>query len=84
VFGLLDIRWRIFCAIFDPAREAKLRDKSEPRWFHYSPAMSDCVLPTLIIVSVLVSWKITVIAAGLLIVSLMAGAVPETADREVQ
>jgi hypothetical protein len=42
--------------------------------------MSDCVLATLIIVSVLVSWKITVIAAGLFIVSLTAGAVTETED----
>jgi len=80
VSWLLDIRWCIFCAIFDLARQTKLRDGSEPRWFHCSLAMSDCVLATLIIVSVLVSWKITVIAAGLFIVSLTAGAVTETED----
>jgi len=73
-----------FCAIFDLARRTRLRDRSEPRWIHYSLAMSDCALPTLIIVSVLVSWKIAVIAAGLFIVSLIAGAVTETKDWEVR
>ena len=77
---LLEIRWCVFCAIFDLARQTKLHDRSEPKWFYYSPAMSDYVLAALLIVSVLVSWRVTVIAAGLFTVSSMTGAVTESGD----
>jgi hypothetical protein len=51
-------------------------------WFQYSFAIGYYLLPTLLIVSVFMSWKITVIAAGWFIVSLMAGAVTATDDLE--
>ena len=79
---LLDIRWSVFSTIFDLARQTNLRGKSEPRWFPHSLAMSFYVLPTLITVSGLVSWKITIVAAGLFSGSLMAGAVTETENWE--
>lgn len=81
---LLEILCSIFGAIFDLARQTKLRDKSEAKWFHYSVAIGYYLLPTLLIVSVLVPWRITVIATGLFMVSLMAGAVTEPDDLRAQ
>lgn len=75
-----EILCTIFGAIFDPARRTKLRGKSEAKWFHDSPAIGYCLLPTLFILSAFVSWRTTLIAAGLFIVCLIAGAVTETDD----
>ena len=77
---LLEIPCSIFGAIFDLARQAKMRNKSETKWFHDSLAIGYYLLPTLILGSVFLSWKITAIAVGLFIVSSMAGAVTETDD----
>ena len=77
---LLESLCSTFGALFDLARQTKLRDKSETKWFHYSLAIGYYLLPTLIAVSVFISWKITAIATGLFIVSLLAGAVSETDD----
>lgn len=77
---LLEILCSIFDAIFDLLHRTKLGGKSEAKWFHYSLATSCYLLPTLLVVSVFISRKITVIAAGLFMVSLMAGAAAETDD----
>ena len=81
---LLEILCSIFGAIFDLARQTKLRDKSEAQWFHNSLAIGCYFLPTLLIVSVLISWRITAIATGLRMVYLMAGAVTEPDDLRAQ
>jgi FtsH-binding integral membrane protein len=80
VSWLPEILCSIFGVVFDLARRTMLRRKSEAKWFHYSLAIGYYLLPTLLVVSVFISWKITVIAAGWFIVSLMAGAVTETDD----
>jgi len=77
---LLEIIWSIFRAIFDLARRATLRDKSRPQWFNYSLAVCYYVLPMMVIVSVFISWKITIIVAGAFIASLVAGALTEADD----
>jgi hypothetical protein len=77
---LLEIIWSIFRAIFDLARKATLRDKSRPRWFNYTLAVSYYVLPLMLIVSLFISWKMTIIVAGAFIASLIAGAVTEADD----
>ena len=77
-----EILCSIFGVIFHLARRIMLRRKSEARWFRYSLAIGYYLLPTLLVVSVFMSWKITVIAAGWFIVSLMAGAVTATDDLE--
>lgn len=61
---LLEILGSIFGAIFDLARQTKLRDRSEAKWFHYPLAIGYYLLATLLTVSVSISSKITVIAAG--------------------
>lgn len=81
---LLEILCSIFGAIFYLACQTKLRDKSEAKWFHYSLAIRYYLLPTLLIVSVLFPWRITVMATGLFMVSLMAGAVTEPDDLRAQ
>lgn len=73
---LLEILGSIFGAIFDLARQPKLRDRSEAKWFHYP--LGATLLP------VFISWKITVIATGFFMVSLMAGAVTEADDLRAQ
>jgi len=77
---LLEIIRAIFSVMFDLGRRAALRDRSRPRWFNYSLAASYYLLPALIVVSVFISWKITVIVIGLFLVSLVAGAMTETDD----
>ena len=77
---LLEIVHAIFSVIFDLARKTTLRDKSRPRWFNYSLAICYYVLPLMLIVSLFISWKITIIVAVLFVVSLMAGAVAEADD----
>ena len=79
---MLEIVESIFGALFDIARRATLRDKTRPRWLHYSLVVSYYVLPTLLIASVFISWKLTVIVAGVFIVSLIAGAMTEADDLE--
>jgi hypothetical protein len=70
---LLEIIKVIFSLIFDLARRGTLRDKSRPRWFNYSLILCYYVLPVAFIVSVFISWKITIIVVGVFIVSLVAG-----------
>lgn len=77
---LLEILCSIFDAIFDLARRTKLGGKSEVKCFRDSLAIGYCLLPTLLLVSVFILWKIAVIATGLFIVSLLAGAEAETDD----
>jgi hypothetical protein len=60
--------------MFDLARKSTLRDKSRPRWFNYSLATCYYLLPIMTLVSAFISWKITVICAGLFVLSLIAGA----------
>jgi len=67
VSWLLEILGSIFGAIFDVARQTKLCDRSEAKWFPL--AIGYYLLPTLLTGSVFISWKITVIATGLFIVS---------------
>jgi len=74
---LLDIIGAIFSLIFDLARKSTLRDKSRPRWFDYSLATCYYLLPTATLVSAFISWRITVICAGVFVLSLIAGAVTE-------
>ena len=77
---LLEIIKAIFSLIFDLARRATLRDKSRPRWFNYSLVLCYYALPIAFIVSVFISWKITIVVACAFIVSLMAGAATEADD----
>ncbi|HKD65023.1 MAG TPA: hypothetical protein VKB40_13410 [Candidatus Acidoferrales bacterium] len=80
---LLETLCSIFGAILDLARQTKLGDKSQAKWFHYSLAIGYYLLP-LLVISALNPWRITVIATGLFMVSLMAGAVTEPDDLRVQ
>jgi len=77
---LLEIIESFFGAIFDLACRAVLRDKTRPRWFNYSLAIGYFVFPTLIMVSVFISWKITMIVTGVFIFSLITGAMSEADD----
>jgi len=70
----------VFRTLFDLGREARLRDKNGPRSLRYSLAISYYVLPTLFIVSILISWKIAAIVAGAFIASLIVGAMTEADD----
>ena len=81
---LLEILKAIFSLTFDLARKATLRDKSRPRWFNYFLVLCYYVLPVTFIVSLFISWKITIIVAGVFIVSLVAGALTEADDIGVQ
>ena len=81
---LLEILCSFFGAILDLARQTKLGDKSEAKWFHYSLTIGFYLLPTLLLVSALIPWRITVIATGLFMVSLMAAAVTEPDDLRAQ
>ena len=75
--SLLEI---IFRVMFDIARKSTLRDKSRPQWFNYCLAACYYVLPLMLIVSPFISWKITMIVAGVFVVSLMAGFITEADD----
>ena len=77
---LLEIFGHVFGSLFDSAREAKLRDASGPRWLHRSLAISYYVFPMLLLVSVLISWKITVIVSIVFIACLVGGALTEADD----
>jgi len=77
---LLEIIKVIFSSIFDLARRAVVRDKSRPRWFNHFLVGSYYLLPSLILSSVFISWKITLIAGGGLVGSLLAGAATEGDD----
>ena len=74
---LLDIIEAVFRTMFHLVRKSTLRDKSRPRWFNYSLAVCYFVLPLMSIVSVFISWKITIIVASAFALSLIAGAVTE-------
>jgi len=77
---LLEIIKGIFSAMFDLARISTLRDKSRPRWFKYSLVVCYSVLPVMLLVSLFISWKVTIIVAGMFVLSLMAGAITEADD----
>ena len=77
---LIEIIKAIFSMMFDLARKATIRDKSRPRWFNYSLAICYYVFPLMIVVSVFISWRMTIIVAGVFIGSLIVGAFTEADD----
>ena len=77
---LIEIIQAIFSPMLDLARKATLRDKSRPRCVDYSLAVCYYVLPVMLIISLFISWKITMIVAGVFVVSMMVGAVTEADD----
>jgi hypothetical protein len=81
---LLEIVKWIFGGIFDLARRATLRDESRPKWLRNCFVGSYYVLPTLLLFSVFLSWKIAVIILGVFILSLIVGAATEADDPRYQ
>ena len=81
---LLELVRHTFRLLFDSARRATLRDESRPRWLRYSLVVSYYALPTLLLFSIFLSWKIAVIILGVLIISLMVGAATEADDPRFQ
>ena len=81
---LLEIVELIFRGMFHLVRKAALRDESRPPWLRHSLVVSYYALPTLLLFSVFLSWKIAVIILSVFILSLIVGAATEADDPRFQ
>jgi hypothetical protein len=58
-----------FGALFDSAREARVRDRRRPGWLSGPLVISYYVLPILFLVSFFFSWKLSAIISAMFIAS---------------